>query len=177
MPKYKPTFAADFVHKNVLLRGKLRTLQVSCSPPPLFSFSHPRVCLQIWDTSGNERQRAPDRAFFKGIDALILVFNQRRSSTFSALDRHLDDFLAHSFCPDPKLLPVVVIGNQHETKKESGSENEEHEVKPSQAEAWCRNRIKGNQLFAYFEASALEGTNVDAAFLHAASVALGMHGS
>lgn len=170
MPKYKPTYAADFVHKNVVLRDKPRTLQ-------------------IWDTSGNERQRAPDRAFFKGVDALVLVFDQRRASTFApALDRHLDDFLAHAACPDPRLLPVVVIGNRAGEKNESEatsgttgkqseseSEGGEREVRRSEVEAWCRGRVEGNRLFAYFEASAKEGAHVDDAFLHAANAVLDVH--
>lgn len=158
MTKYKPTYAADFVHKTVTL------------------FDKPRM-LQIWDTSGNERQRTPDRAFFKGVDAVVLVFDQRRRTTFSpGLDRHLDEFLEHSACPNPKLLPVIVIGNCAGEADDEGSSvsdcDDGRRVERAEVEAWCRNRIEGNRRFSYFEASAKEGRNVEEAFLHAACTVL-----
>jgi hypothetical protein len=109
------------------------------------------------------------------------VFDQRRASTFlPALDRHLDDFLAHAACPNPRQLPIVVIGNRCGEAPPSGgggteSDGLEREVKRSEVEAWCRGRIEGNRLFAYFEVSAKEGTHVDDAFLHAANAVLDIH--
>ncbi|KAH7104222.1 ras-domain-containing protein [Auriculariales sp. MPI-PUGE-AT-0066] len=95
---YRATLGADFYSKNV----------------PHYRDANEQISLQIWDTAGQERFSSLSRAFFRGADAVLLVFDANTPSTLESLRRWWETFCdyapvpedeAHKFC-------TVFVGNK-----------------------------------------------------------------
>jgi Ras-related protein Rab-7A len=110
---------------------------------------------QIWDTAGQERFQSLGVAFYRGADCCVLVYDVNVAKTFENLDNWRDEFLIQASPSDPDNFPFVVLGNKIDV--EGGSTRVVSEKK---AKAWCTS--KGG--IPYFETSAKEDYNVDAAF-------------
>ncbi|PVU90184.1 hypothetical protein BB561_004995 [Smittium simulii] len=134
--QYKATIGADFLTKEVVVDGKL-------------------ITLQIWDTAGQERFQSLGVAFYRGADCCVLCFDVNNAKSFENLDNWRDEFLLQSAPRDPDNFPFVVLGNKID------AEDSKRIVSSKRAMAWCQS--KGN--IPYFETSAKEGINVDQAFL------------
>ncbi|CAI0423084.1 unnamed protein product [Linum tenue] len=104
--------------------------------------------LQIWDTAGQERFQSLGVAFYRGADCCVLVYDVNVMKSFDNLNNWREEFLLQASPPDPENFPFVVLGNKVDVDGEK------------KAKAWCA--AKGN--IPYFETSAKEGFNVDAAF-------------
>ncbi|KAH3671848.1 hypothetical protein OGAPHI_000034 [Ogataea philodendri] len=65
--------------------------------------------LQIWDTAGQERFNAMSRAFYRGADIAVLVYDVTSAESFYHLQRWLDNFIEHCNNPRPR---VLVVGNK-----------------------------------------------------------------
>ncbi|XP_057525092.1 ras-related protein RABG3c [Amaranthus tricolor] len=135
--QYKATIGADFLTKEVQIDDKLFTLQ-------------------IWDTAGQERFQSLGVAFYRGADCCVLVYDVNVAKSFDNLNRWREDFLLQASPHDPENFPFVVLGNK--TDVDGGNSRV---VSAKKAKAWCAS--KGN--IPYFETSAKDGTNVEAAFL------------
>ncbi|XAR62308.1 hypothetical protein NMG60_11017025 [Bertholletia excelsa] len=142
--KYKATIGADFVTKELEIDGK-------------------QVTLQIWDTAGQERFHSLGAAFYRGADCCILVYDVNVSRSFETLQNWHDEFLKQIDPTDPDAFPFVLLGNKVDV--DGGSSRL---VSKKRAIDWCAS--KGN--IPYFETSAKENYNVDAAFLCIAKTAL-----
>ncbi|KAK8942203.1 hypothetical protein KSP40_PGU002419 [Platanthera guangdongensis] len=160
--QYKATIGADFVTKEVLIGDRI-------------------VTLQIWDTAGQERFQSLGVAFYRGADCCILVYDVNVLRSFDTLDNWHDDFLRQVCnlvlillfaCPlivfqaspsNPGIFPFILLGNKIDV--DGGNSRVVSEKK---AKEWCASR--GN--IPYFETSAKEDYNVDAAFLSVAQLAL-----
>ncbi|XP_078432165.1 ras-related protein Rab7 [Wolffia australiana] len=142
--QYKATIGADFVTKELVIEDRL-------------------VTLQIWDTAGQERFRSLGVAFYRGADCCILVYDVNVLKSFDTLDTWHDDFLKQASPPDPKTFPFILLGNKVDI--DGGNSRVVSEKK---AKDWCSS--KGG--IPYFETSAKEDINVDAAFLRIAQLAL-----
>ncbi|CAA6666204.1 unnamed protein product [Spirodela intermedia] len=142
--QYKATIGADFVTKELLIEDRL-------------------VTLQIWDTAGQERFRSLGVAFYRGADCCILVYDVNVLKSFDTLDTWHDEFLSQASPPDPKAFPFILLGNKVDI--DGGNSRVVSEKK---ANEWCAS--KGG--IPYFETSAKEDYNVDAAFLRIAQLAL-----
>ena len=140
---YKTTIGADFLSKQLVLEDSR-----SCT-------------VQLWDTAGLERFRSLGGAFFRGADFCILVFDVTSAKSFESLESWHNDFLEQASPEHPESFPFVVIGNKID-------DSSRRMVTAKVAQAWCLS--KGNVLF--FETSAKDAFNVDAAFLSAAKLAL-----
>ncbi|XWS18994.1 hypothetical protein CRYUN_Cryun32bG0092700 [Craigia yunnanensis] len=146
--QYKATIGADFLTKEVQFEDRLFTLQ-------------------IWDTAGQERFQSLGVAFYRGADCCVLVYDVNVMKSFDNLNNWREEFLIRmtnvvnfwlnvQACPsDPENFPFVVLGNKVDV---DGGNN--RVVSEKKAKAWCAS--KGN--IPYFETSAKEGFNVDAAF-------------
>jgi len=132
--QYKATIGADFLTKEVLLDGKL-------------------VTMQSWDTGGQERFQSMGMAFYRGADACVLVFDVNDSQSFESLDSWRDEFLIQAAPRDPANFPFIVIGNKIDL-------DSQRVISKTRAMAWCQS--KGN--IPYFETSAKEAINVEQAF-------------
>ena len=121
--EYRPTLGADFLTKEVTLDDKVTTLQ-------------------IWDSAGTERFRSLGTAFYRGADAVILVFNVNNAGSFEHLDFWRDEFLANATPSNPDEFPFILVGNKAD---EEGS----REVSRESIDQWCQS--KGG--IPYFETS------------------------
>ncbi|ODV84029.1 hypothetical protein CANARDRAFT_29481 [[Candida] arabinofermentans NRRL YB-2248] len=88
---YKATIGADFLSYKVKTK------------------SNDFVGLQIWDTAGQERYNAVSRAFYRGCDIAILIYDITNSESFHNLDKWLNNFLKYCGSSQPK---VMIIGNK-----------------------------------------------------------------
>ncbi|OMJ23985.1 putative Ras-related protein Rab7 [Smittium culicis] len=133
--QYKATIGADFLTREVLIDGKL-------------------ITMQIWDTAGQERFQSLGVAFYRGADCCALCFDVNNARSFENLDNWRDEFLLQSGPRDPDNFPFVVLANKIDI------EDSKRVVSSKRALAWCQS--KGN--IPYFETSAKEGINVEQAF-------------
>eukprot|EP00270_Netrium_digitus_P020292 TRINITY_DN830_c0_g1_i1.p2 TRINITY_DN830_c0_g1~~TRINITY_DN830_c0_g1_i1.p2 ORF type:complete len:207 (-),score=59.26 TRINITY_DN830_c0_g1_i1:545-1165(-) len=134
--QYKATIGADFLTKEVQVDDRL-------------------VTLQIWDTAGQERFQSLGVAFYRGADCCVLVYDVNSLKSFDNLDNWREEFLIQANPAERELFPFVVLGNKIDV--DGGNSRQVAEKK---AKAWCAS--KGN--IPYFETSAKEDYNVDAAF-------------
>ncbi|KAK9806997.1 hypothetical protein WJX72_009946 [[Myrmecia] bisecta] len=134
--QYKATIGADFLTKEVQVDDRL-------------------VTMQIWDTAGQERFQSLGVAFYRGADCCVLVYDVNVQKTFDNLDNWRDEFLIQASPNDPDNFPFVVLGNKIDVE-----EGRSRAVTEKKAKQWSTQ--KGN--IPYFETSAKEDTNVDAAF-------------
>ncbi|CAA0823557.1 Ras-related protein RABG3b [Striga hermonthica] len=146
-PQYKATIGADFVTKE--LQFDVDKL----------------VTLQIWDTAGQERFQSLGVAFYRGADCCILVYDVNIRKSFETLQNWHQEFLKQVDPMNPEKFPFVLIGNKVDV--DGGNSRV---VSEKTAREWCAS--KGN--IPYFETSAKEDYNVDAAFLSVAETALAM---
>lgn len=118
---------------------------------------------QIWDTAGQERFQSLGVAFYRGADCCVLVYDVNSTKSFESLDNWRDEFLVQASPPDPDNFPFVVLGNK--VDMEGGNSRS---VTEKAAKTWCES--KG--AIPYFETSAKEDYNVEAAFQCIAQTAL-----
>lgn len=142
--QYKATIGADFLTKEVQVDDKL-------------------VTMQIWDTAGQERFQSLGVAFYRGADCCVLVYDVNSTKSFESLENWRDEFLVQASPPDPDNFPFVVLGNK--VDMEGGNSRT---VTENTAKSWC----EGKGAIPYFETSAKEDLNVEAAFQCIAQTAL-----
>ncbi|KAF8400791.1 hypothetical protein HHK36_014093 [Tetracentron sinense] len=162
--QYKATIGADFLTKEVVFEDRLFTLQfVVCSiqhqfitiSDELINAKWFEACSKIWDTAGQERFQSLGVAFYRGADCCVLVYDVNVMKSFENLNNWREEFLIQASPSDPENFPFVVLGNKIDV--DGGNSRVVSEKK---AKAWCAS--KGN--IPYFETSAKEGFNVEAAF-------------
>ncbi|KAL7285985.1 hypothetical protein ACG7TL_001100 [Trametes sanguinea] len=95
---YRATIGADFITKTL----------------PHHSSPGESVTLQIWDTAGQERFSALSSAFFRGADAVILMFDVNQPHTLDALTKWWADFRDKAPVPDDAVedFCCIVVGNK-----------------------------------------------------------------
>ncbi|KAH9855732.1 ras-domain-containing protein [Lenzites betulinus] len=95
---YRATIGADFITKTL----------------PHHNLSGELVTLQIWDTAGQERFSALSSAFFRGADAVILMFDVNQPQTLDALTKWWADFRDKAPVSDEAVdeFCCVVVGNK-----------------------------------------------------------------
>ncbi|KAG8373292.1 hypothetical protein BUALT_Bualt11G0008800 [Buddleja alternifolia] len=142
--QYKATIGADFATKELLIDDKL-------------------VTLQIWDTAGQERFQSLGMSFYRGADCCILVYDVNVLKSFETLQNWYQEFLKQVDPANPESFPFALIGNKVDV--DGGNSRV---VSEKTASDWCIS--KGN--IPYFETSAKEDYNVDAAFLSVAEKTL-----
>jgi Ras-related protein Rab-7A len=91
----------------------------------------------------------------------VLVYDITSQKSFESLDSWRDEFLIQASPRDPENFPFVVIGNKSDM-------DPKRKVSKSKATSWCKTK---NQI-PYFETSAKDAVNVEAAFIEIARNAL-----
>ncbi|GMR34263.1 hypothetical protein PMAYCL1PPCAC_04458, partial [Pristionchus mayeri] len=132
--QYKATIGADFLTKDVMIDDRL-------------------VTMQIWDTAGQERFQSLGVAFYRGADCCVLGFDVTNAVSFKSLDSWRDEFLIQASPRDPEHFPFVLLGNKIDMEANRA-------VSAKRAQSWCA--AKGGM--PYYEVSAKEAVNVEAAF-------------
>ena len=72
-----------------------------------------RIKLQIWDTAGQERFRGLARQYYKGVDAVVLVYDVTEAKTFVGVIAWLDELA--KFASEQKEIFQILVGNKVHT--------------------------------------------------------------
>ncbi|KAG6581588.1 Ras-related protein RGP1, partial [Cucurbita argyrosperma subsp. argyrosperma] len=103
---------------------------------------------QIWDTAGQERYRAVTSAYYRGAVGAMLVYDMTKRQSFDHITRWLDELRGHA----DKNIVIMLIGNK--------SDLDSLRLVPTED---AKEFAQMESLF-FMETSALEATNVEAAF-------------
>ncbi|XP_017293405.1 ras-related protein Rab-25 [Kryptolebias marmoratus] len=103
---------------------------------------------QIWDTAGLERYRAITSAYYRGAVGALLVYDITKHLTYESVERWLKELYEHA---DPHIV-VMLVGNKSDLELERA-------VPVEEAKDFAEK--KG---LLFLETSALQSTNVEAAF-------------
>jgi len=191
--QYKATIGADFLSKHISLPDP------NANPNNNNNSNNNNnnggndgarnVTLQIWDTAGQERFQSLGVAFYRGADAVALVYDVCDKRSFDNLNNWRDEFLRqvglvddngnnnsggggnyNKAAPD---FPFVLLGNKIDRIND---DDDCRRVSRHEAERWCMesslNGSMGGGPIPHFETSAKNATNVDAAFLELATLAV-----
>ncbi|XP_057683383.1 ras-related protein Rab-25-like [Corythoichthys intestinalis] len=107
------------------------------------------IKMQVWDTAGLERYRAITSAYYRGAVGALLVFDISKHLTYESAERWLKELYEHA---DPHIV-VMLVGNKSDLV-------DLRTVPAEEARAFAES--KG---LMYMETSALDSTNVEAAFI------------
>ncbi|KAG6497995.1 ras-related protein RABA1f-like [Zingiber officinale] len=106
------------------------------------------VKAQIWDTAGQERYRAITSAYYRGSAGALVVYDVSRRDTFENVEKWMQELRNHT---DSNII-VVLVGNKADLRHIRAVSVEEAAALAKRQNAF------------FVETSALESTNVDAAF-------------
>ena len=81
-------------------------------PPPDLLFSTPHRSRDRLDIAGQERFSSLSSAFFRGPDAVILIFDVNQPETLRALDRWWSGFCACAPLGDDETEDYLMVGNK-----------------------------------------------------------------
>jgi len=106
------------------------------------------VKAQIWDTAGQERYRAITSAYYRGAVGALVVYDIAKHVTYENVERWLKELRDHA---DQNIV-IMMVGNKSDLRHLRA-------VPTDEAKAYAeRNSL------SFIETSALESTNVEAAF-------------
>jgi len=108
------------------------------------------VKLQVWDTAGQERYRGITKAFHRGANGVMFVYDVTNRESFQQLQKWIGDFEKSTTAINP--TPMVIVGNKADME-------DRRAVEKSTAQEWC-DFIR----IPYMETSALTGEGVEEAF-------------
>ncbi|XP_061677632.1 ras-related protein Rab-25-like [Syngnathoides biaculeatus] len=107
------------------------------------------IKMQVWDTAGLERYRAITSAYYRGAVGALLVYDISKHLTYESAERWLKELYDHA---DPHIV-VMLVGNKSDLR-------DMRTVPAEEAGAFAES--KG---LMFMETSALDSTNVEAAFI------------
>eukprot|EP00004_Rigifila_ramosa_P024714 TRINITY_DN7241_c0_g1_i2.p1 TRINITY_DN7241_c0_g1~~TRINITY_DN7241_c0_g1_i2.p1 ORF type:complete len:203 (-),score=36.65 TRINITY_DN7241_c0_g1_i2:34-642(-) len=113
-----------------------------------------RVKLQIWDTAGQERFRAITHSYYHSADGVFIVYDVTDVKSFQAVRSWLED--VHQFGKNTAIS--ALIGNKADLV-------DKRTVSTEQGQA-----LADELGLAFFEASALNGQNVEKMFQQLATI-------
>jgi len=134
--KYKASIGADFYNKEVIIDGV-------------------PVTLELWDSAGQARFQTMSKAFYRGADCCVFIFDVTSLASFQSLERFRNEFHLEAGLKEDELkeFPFILLGNKVDLANA-------RTVSVEQASAWAMERY-----IPYLETSAKEDTNVEKAFL------------
>ena len=109
------------------------------------------VEFRIWDLAGQERFYSIAKAYMRETVGVVLVFDITERATYDEITKWLGD--ARALC-DPSAA-MMLVGNKSDL-------SDKRAVSQSEAEQFAHDHN-----LSYIETSALNGTNVREAFMHA----------
>ena len=110
------------------------------------------VKLQIWDTAGQEKYMSINKNLFQRVQGIILMYDITKRESFERIDVWLNLIKQNT-----NEIPIVLVGNKLDQEY---NEDNGRIVEYSEGEDFAKK--KG---YDFFEASALDGTNVEKVFI------------
>ena len=146
--KFDPTIGVDFVRiiKNKKIQ-KLKTIEVEGK----------KVKLQIWDTAGEERFRTITTSYYKGAQAIIVVYDITDRDSFDHVKNWMAD--CDKFAKEGVLR--ILAGNKFDL-------NNIRKVGKDEAE-----ELSKKYGIQYIEVSAKDNSNVEELFINTTEIFLG----
>lgn len=141
---------------NAFRRNYVPTLGVMVSDK-IFKVEDNLIQLTLWDIGGQQKFQTMRNQFYRGSDAVFLVFDLTRSETFKNIPKWFSDVIEQLKDRGEELLGYV-IGNKKDLVDERKVDIESMEELASKLE------------LGFIETSALEGENVDEAFSQIANL-------
>ncbi|TSL04359.1 Ras-related protein Rab-38 [Bagarius yarrelli] len=115
--------------------------------------NHTVIRLQLWDIAGQERYGNMTRVYYREAVGALIVFDVTRASTFDAVPRWKDDLDTKVTLSNGKPLPAVLLANKSDQSRDGLS------TQIPKLDSFC----KENGFVGWFETSAKENTNIEAA--------------
>ena len=106
------------------------------------------IKLQIWDTAGQERYKSITTSYYKGAKGAFVVYDITKEKTFKNIDKWILELKANG----SEDILIILIGNKLDLEKNREVNTEEVKKKAEELKV------------AYFETSALDGSNIEHAF-------------
>nr|AOC97470.1 Rab family protein [Volvariella volvacea] len=108
---YRATIGTDFITKTLPWPSEASLKELDsmdagverAEAEPGESGSGKSVALQIWDTAGQERFSSLSSAFFRGADAVILLYDVNDAESLHVLRKWWDDFSRNVPLPEPEV--------------------------------------------------------------------------
>lgn len=107
-----------------------------------------KIKLNVWDTAGQERYRAVTRAYYRGANGAVILYDTTSQDSF----KHLPEWLQDAREQASSDIDIVVVGNKMDLK-------DQRQVAHKDAVSWAAM----NDVL-YIETSALTGENVEDVF-------------
>eukprot|EP00727_Mastigamoeba_balamuthi_P001443 m51a1_g11296 putative ras-like gtp-binding protein ypt1 (207) ;mRNA; r:59738-61105 len=107
------------------------------------------VKLQIWDTAGSERFRSITTAYYRGADAVIVMYDVSARSSFDGLKTWLDGVKNNT----DETIAMMLVGNKCDVSADK------RQVPSEDAQKFAEENT-----MLFFETSAKDSTNVTEAF-------------
>ena len=136
---YRPTIGCDFHNHKVEIEGN-------------------HITLQIWDTAGQERYHSLGKAFYRGTEACVLVYDLTNLESLNALNQWMQTFETNAGvdCND---LPYLIVGNKSDME-------EARHVREKHLDKWMEEQEEHEppRVLKYTETSAKTGEGISKAF-------------
>ncbi|KAK8803215.1 hypothetical protein WA158_000909 [Blastocystis sp. Blastoise] len=126
---YITTIGIDFKIKTINVEGK-------------------NIKLQIWDTAGQERFRTITTSYFRGAEAVMLVYSVTNRESFNSVTNWMQQIYQHA---DPEIA-ILLVGNKIDLEKDRVISSEEG------------SNLAVHYNIPFVETSAQNGSNIDYAF-------------
>jgi len=134
-------------HKNEFSLESGTTLGVEFATKTML-IENATLKAQIWDTCGQEQFRALTKTYYKKAVGALVVYDITKKQTFDGIDKWYQDIKENA----EEEVVLMLVGNKADLKHL-------REVETQQAA-----EIAKNKNMAFIETSALDSTNVEAAF-------------
>ena len=134
---------------NAFTRTYIPTLGVNVSEKNI-KISNNLVKLILWDIAGQEKFNIMRRHFYKGLEAIILIFDLTNRKSFESVPNWYKDI--ENFIKSESDLIGVILGNKVDLTDERSIKKEE------------AIKLAKNFNLEYIETSALTGKNIESSF-------------
>jgi len=156
----KSTIGVEFATRTVSIEGKPSRSAIPPTPTAApartptrtrgqVSIEGKTIKAQIWDTAGQERYRAITSAYYRGAVGALLVYDITKEASFENVAKWLAELQENATAD----ITITMIGNKTDLHGARA-------VSTEQGRAYAE-----EHRLAFIEASALNGGNVEAAFV------------
>lgn len=99
------------------------------------------VKVQVWDTAGQERYRSITNAYYRGAEAIIIVFDLEAKESFL----HIQDWMNEILKYTGDDVEIIVVGNKDDLSQKNVTQEEIEELeKNKNIKALCLSAKSGN---------------------------------